>query len=1225
MASKPDERGVNGEVSVSDVKLEEKRVPQPQAVNSGKKPLSNRSPTPSEKHASLPKKNNDIDVDALWKVACDIELNLRLNSTRDKTTPKEILEKALLQNTTSMNPAVKAVYDLKIAEIDAGIPLLFCCIVWGYKYIQSIIDNELHINSYDYSAYLFCIETLYVLARLLEDILPKLGNVHEQYTDTSESKEGDDYIRYKDQFASKYKELLDSLTEFYKLVIESLGEIHPILFNGKTKLVSGGTRPEPGPGKADSELLPLDQVYHTPLNTKVRFATTDAFNEILDRLNKILVVLENFQGNTAEKKVLEAQVATLQSQIKQQEVNANVYRVIRMFVEPPYKLSMLTLFTNGDDIAKQFEKEDNVKEFAEKYKNIFALLTYGIKGKETPLLGNVHNAKKDVAHLGENAQNHSSQQSPTALPGYAPPVPGVGEQNLELTNRIGGGHSVEISEEDIQNLKAAIYKCLDQSYIKAMYSYTFKKQGVLIDDFNTPDSMYTLIDQSKLGDKYFSYVGGGLHPKNAKNEPEEQEVPKEQEEPKDQEDKQPIQSLTANPPAPQVVAPPPPPQNDEKIEKALDKMSNLEYELRKLTQLVQTMGTNQLSSMASSSDAIGNAKPSDDASQQEMVQKVIQALHDKLDTDFKFEILQEAWQQVNSMRERIDGLWDNRYETQIKTFNETVNEEIQALHAPPGEAGQLYDVDKSAKMQSPKLEKQIMTLYRRILGFFRQVYKELYQKNFDFMLKDIRSKLKYVQRWKDTPDYKRIEDYLIMRQKQNALAAFDTQSNVNARMLGDKKSTQGRVGVELSELGTKKTNFENEVKRLEKARTDLLAKIKIQVESLDKTITVDDKTLDTLDLELEKFLQKQHDKVDNLETKVAGKNAKNARAETQELTAEKIKLDKFVAKISKIRQLQEEYTQVVKNKQHADEEFNNTQKAIDQATSQQKVLDGEIKELQKRVQNSRATRAQQDIMSGGGLIGDAIGGVLPTMKRGNQRASITHTFKDLDVELAALKSSALGILVKLQNEQDKLLSKVPVTKLYSDEIRNILEEERERTSAYMAQVQNKMSAIYNNQYSVMDLVFDNEFMALYILKLLTYGFFAGALFLSEKLFNEMYMKKVYGKGENPPDILIFVGLFLGISVAMVGFLVLVMVLLSYVFKNPSNNFIINSHLIKSYSLDYAITMVIIGLFGIIVGMTIQKKRYFRYKTEGLRGIRALKEIIMSLAAVIIIVPYFAFF
>jgi hypothetical protein len=52
-------------------------------------------------------------------------------------------------------------------------------------------------------------------------------------------------------------------------------------------------------------------------------------------------------------------------------------------------------------------------------------------------------------------------------------------------------------------------------------------------------------------------------------------------------------------------------------------------------------------------------------------------------------------------------------------------------------------------------------------------------------------------------------------------------------------------------------------------------------------------------------------------------------------------------------------------------------------------------------------------------------------------------------------------------------------------------------------------------------------------------------------------------------------------------------------------------------------MGLTGLFGIVVAMTIQKKRYFRYKTEGLRGIRALKEIVMGVAALIGVIPYFA--
>lgn len=208
------------------------------------------------------------------------------------------------------------------------------------------------------------------------------------------------------------------------------------------------------------------------------------------------------------------------------------------------------------------------------------------------------------------------------------------------------------------------------------------------------------------------------------------------------------------------------------------------------------------------------------------------------------------------------------------------------------------------------------------------------------------------------------------------------------------------------------------------------------------------------------------------------------------------------------------------------------------------------------------------------------------------------------------------------------LDKIPLQELKgmsAEEEQLILREERNQTNLYMTKIGQKLSAIYNNEYSLMDIILDSEFITLYILKIIHYCFILLVMFLTEKIFSEMYMKAVYGKGGDPPDILTFIGIFLGLDVAMVLFMLTVLVMIMYLFKNTSNTFVINPHLLKNFIIDYIMSIVIITLFGIIVGMTIQKKRYFRYKTEGLRGIRALKEIVMSLAAIIIVIPFFILF
>ena len=235
----------------------------------------------------------------------------------------------------------------------------------------------------------------------------------------------------------------------------------------------------------------------------------------------------------------------------------------------------------------------------------------------------------------------------------------------------------------------------------------------------------------------------------------------------------------------------------------------------------------------------------------------------------------------------------------------------------------------------------------------------------------------------------------------------------------------------------------------------------------------------------------------------------------------------------------------------------------------------------------------------------------------------THTFGEFDALLALQKELAQRRMSDLVKEYETSYNKIPTGKaqLLEENIA-LIEAEKAKTDSRFSKLTDKITSIYSSEYSLMDIIFDSQFMVLYMLKLINYGFFALSLFLAEKLFSDMYMKNVYGAGGKPPDILIYIGITLALNLAFVVFMLVVLLLIRYIFKNPTNNFIVDMSLISKFLVDYAITTVILGLVGVICGSIIQKKRYFRYSTEGLRGVRALYELMLSLGALITVVPYF---
>lgn len=183
----------------------------------------------------------------------------------------------------------------------------------------------------------------------------------------------------------------------------------------------------------------------------------------------------------------------------------------------------------------------------------------------------------------------------------------------------------------------------------------------------------------------------------------------------------------------------------------------------------------------------------------------------------------------------------------------------------------------------------------------------------------------------------------------------------------------------------------------------------------------------------------------------------------------------------------------------------------------------------------------------------------------------------------------------------------------------------EAVEDYALKVRSKISSLYDIDYNIMDIIMDSRFMAVYVLKIVHYMILIGSLYLTEKIFSEMYMKQVYAENHDPPNILIMLGILIAIDAGFLLFLITVLLLLKYIFSSPSNDFIITNELITTFIKDYVVYMVLVGSLAAIIGQIIQNKKYFKYKTEGLRGIRAFKEIFLSLAGVLLVVPYFIAF
>lgn len=129
--------------------------------------------------------------------------------------------------------------------------------------------------------------------------------------------------------------------------------------------------------------------------------------------------------------------------------------------------------------------------------------------------------------------------------------------------------------------------------------------------------------------------------------------------------------------------------------------------------------------------------------------------------------------------------------------------------------------------------------------------------------------------------------------------------------------------------------------------------------------------------------------------------------------------------------------------------------------------------------------------------------------------------------------------------------------------------------------------------------------------------------VAARLFETEYIEKVYGKDQNPPHL---TGMVLIIGVALLLFNVLIsagMIVFSSDFQEDSSDtFSFSKSYIKVVGIDTLIHTGVVIVIGFILASTIQSKKYIGYRKEGIRAIRAFKEMLLAVSIPFVIVPYF---
>ena len=169
---------------------------------------------------------------------------------------------------------------------------------------------------------------------------------------------------------------------------------------------------------------------------------------------------------------------------------------------------------------------------------------------------------------------------------------------------------------------------------------------------------------------------------------------------------------------------------------------------------------------------------------------------------------------------------------------------------------------------------------------------------------------------------------------------------------------------------------------------------------------------------------------------------------------------------------------------------------------------------------------------------------------------------------------------------------------------------------------NKIYLMFNNQFDIMQ-IFNSTFFVIYFLKAFRVLFIWFSLYLASKIFQQYYTAQVFANNLDPPDLRLFVLIYIGLELLFAIGITIFLLLLMFLYGGGANSgFIINSNMMGKYIMDYIVSTVFIVVLGVILASVMMGKRAFQYKNNGLRTIRALQTIMLGVGGVFTSIPFF---
>ena len=127
-------------------------------------------------------------------------------------------------------------------------------------------------------------------------------------------------------------------------------------------------------------------------------------------------------------------------------------------------------------------------------------------------------------------------------------------------------------------------------------------------------------------------------------------------------------------------------------------------------------------------------------------------------------------------------------------------------------------------------------------------------------------------------------------------------------------------------------------------------------------------------------------------------------------------------------------------------------------------------------------------------------------------------------------------------------------------------------------------------------------------------------FMAAKIFQDRYIEQVYMKKGDPPPLAGMLATFMMLHVLFSGVVFMMVSVLAYLVMHEDRPMLVKRAALVG--LDFGCELVGTMIMGVVLANIMTNKKYFSYSFEGLRCIRAFREVLVVLTAVNGLTPYF---